>query len=56
MDKKKLSRDCKNNTLQIDDVVKIVNRMSPYYDQQGTIMNICKNVLFLWNNSYMLKS
>lgn len=51
-DRKTFSRDASNNALQVDDVVRVTNRKSPYYDSKGIIKCITKNVLFLWDNKF----
>ena len=55
-DKRTGTRDSSGNTLQIDDVVKVTNKRSQFYDQKGIIKSICKNCIFLWDKSFMTQS
>ena len=55
-DKRNMSRDSKGNALQIDDVVKVVNRNSYCFGKTGIIKNISKNCLFLWDRSFQQRS
>lgn len=55
--RKQMSRDSLGFPIQVDNVVKVTNPNSPYYNQKGIIKNMTsKNVLFLWDHRYMQKS
>jgi ribosomal protein S20 len=38
---------------KVDDAVKVTNNKSIYKDKHGIIKKICKNILFLWDKSFM---
>jgi hypothetical protein len=41
------------NALQVDDVVKVTNKQSSYYDQKGIIKCMHNNTLFLWDRKFI---
>lgn len=43
-------------TLSIDDAVRISNRHSSYYNQNGIVKSIYKNIVFLWDRQFMTQS
>jgi len=53
VDNKRAGRDSMGNSIQVDDAVKVTNNKSIYKDKHGIIKKICKNILFLWDRSFM---
>lgn len=56
VDKRTIGRDSMGNALQVDDVVRVTNKNCNYYGQKGIVKSISKNVLFLWDRSFMTQS
>ena len=56
MNKTRILRDSKGLAIQIDDVVKVTNKASPFYEQTGIIKNMVRHQLFLWSDKFLSRS